>query len=197
MPESVPFNINFEAVGIESTFLIANIGSIIWVTFGFIILALICLILKKVKCIWDKLGKKIFFNGIARYIITNQQVYALLCMINIAKINLDTVYLYEKISNYLAIGFLAAFQLFILIFIIIAIVKMHQWNEEKFINRFGGLLDGMKIKKEKGRKKIVIFLSLYILRKLVFAICIVYLSESFITQMGVQIMFALGIMIFI
>ena len=48
LPEPEPFNINFEAVGIETKLLLTNIGSIIWTTLGFFVLALITLVFKKV-----------------------------------------------------------------------------------------------------------------------------------------------------
>ena len=71
LPEAEPFNINFEAVGIETKLLITNIGSVIWMTGVFFIFVIFCLILKKVRYIWEKFGKNIYFNGIIRYVQTN------------------------------------------------------------------------------------------------------------------------------
>ena len=68
LPEAEPFNINFEAVGIETKLFITNIGSVIWMTRAFFIFVIFCLILKKVRYIWEKFGKNIYYNGIIRYV---------------------------------------------------------------------------------------------------------------------------------
>ena len=49
LPEKEAFNINFESAGIESTFLVLNIGSAIWISLVFIFLAIVTLPCKKFK----------------------------------------------------------------------------------------------------------------------------------------------------
>ena len=56
LPEMYPFNINFEVIGIETTLLLTNIGSVLWNTCFAIILAIVSLAFIKVSCIWEKLG---------------------------------------------------------------------------------------------------------------------------------------------
>ena len=63
LPEQKPFNINFEANGMESTMFISNIGSLIWIIFIYINLAVLSFVLRNVKCIWTRFGSLILWNG--------------------------------------------------------------------------------------------------------------------------------------
>ena len=66
MPEPVAFNINFSEQGLESTLFIENIGSSLLMILLYILLAIMCLFLYNVKSIWNKLGPKIYWNGLIR-----------------------------------------------------------------------------------------------------------------------------------
>ena len=60
---------------------------------------------------------------------------------------MNSVYRDEMISNWLSIGLFVSFHLINLVFILISIVKFDEWNDDKFISRFGSLQDGMNIEK--------------------------------------------------
>ena len=68
LPEQEPFSMNFEAFGIETILFVTNIGSIIWITYFNIFLAIVGLSCSKVNFLWNRLGSKIYFNGIIRFI---------------------------------------------------------------------------------------------------------------------------------
>ena len=56
LPELTPFNINFEAVGIESKPFISNIGSGIWIIFILLIYAMVNLVFYTKKRVWNRFG---------------------------------------------------------------------------------------------------------------------------------------------
>ena len=60
---------------------------------------------------------------------------------------MNSVYRDEMISNWLSIGLFVSFHLINLVFVLISIVKLDEWNDDKFISRFGSLQDGMNIEK--------------------------------------------------
>ena len=66
LPEPVAFNINFASNGKESTLFISNIGSSLVVIMLYILVALICVVLYKVKRVWNWLGPIIYWNGLIR-----------------------------------------------------------------------------------------------------------------------------------
>ena len=45
---------------------ILNIGSVIWYIYFTLFLALVILLLKKVKWLWHKIGKSLYWNGLIR-----------------------------------------------------------------------------------------------------------------------------------
>ena len=63
LPEPVEFNINFAANGMESTLFISNIGSSLLIIMAYILAAIICLVLYRVKRVWNCLGPIMFWNG--------------------------------------------------------------------------------------------------------------------------------------
>ena len=67
LPETEAFNINFEACGVESTYYVSNIGSVLWIIYAYMLTALVSLLLFKVPKIWSKLGQKIYFNSTVRF----------------------------------------------------------------------------------------------------------------------------------
>ena len=64
--ESDPFNINFEACGIETNLFISNVGFAIWSLFLYIFYALLSLTCIKKNRIWKHIGRKIYWNGLLR-----------------------------------------------------------------------------------------------------------------------------------
>ena len=60
---------------------------------------------------------------------------------------MNSVYRDEMISNWLSIGLFVSFHLINLVFVLISIVKLDEWNDDKFISRFGSLQDGMNYEK--------------------------------------------------
>ena len=67
LPETEAYNINFEACGVESTYYVSNIGSVLWIIYAYMLTALVSLLLFKVPKIWSKLGQKIYFNSTIRF----------------------------------------------------------------------------------------------------------------------------------
>ena len=55
-PEDEPFNINFEACGLESVHFTVNTGSVFWIIKFFFAAAVFSLLFYKVECIWKRLG---------------------------------------------------------------------------------------------------------------------------------------------
>ena len=132
MPEAEAFNINFEASGVESNLLISNTGSVLWSTYGYIGIAFMSLLFFKVKFIWNKVGKKIYFNGIIRFIMSVYQGYCLLVVLNLATVDFDTPYKSEVYSNRMSVACMVMLLLVPPIFIILMIVKRDEWHTEQF-----------------------------------------------------------------
>ena len=139
---------NFESVGIESTLLIMNIGPVFWITCGYLSFLLVILFCIKVKYIREKFAKKVFYNGIIRFIMSMFQDYVLLCILNLATADFDTVYADERYSNTLSIVLLAIFLIMSLTIILITCVKRASWTENSFLERFGEQLDSLDVHKE-------------------------------------------------
>ena len=66
LPEPVVFNVNFAAHGMKSTLLISNIGSKLLLIMLYILVVIMCLVLYKVTSIWNRLGAKLYCNGLIR-----------------------------------------------------------------------------------------------------------------------------------
>lgn len=66
LPETDPFNLNFEAVGIETLFFVTNVGSAIWITYMNLFIALCSLAFCTVESVWNRLGKSFYWNGLIR-----------------------------------------------------------------------------------------------------------------------------------
>ena len=67
LPETEAYNINFEACGVESTYYVSNIGSVLWIIYAYMLTALVSLLLFKVPKIWSKFGQMIYFNSTIRF----------------------------------------------------------------------------------------------------------------------------------
>ena len=147
MPEPRFFNINFEAIGIETTLLITNIGSVIWNTYAGLFFALLTLCLFKVTSVWEKVGKKFFFNGMVRFTMIHYQEYVLLSILNIAMIDYGSPYESERYSNTISIIFFILSLILPPILIILTTLYFNQWLNREFRKRFGSLLEGINTTK--------------------------------------------------
>ena len=56
LPDLQPYNINFEASGIETKLFIKNIGIVIWFAVAIISMSIFLLLSYKIKIIWRLLG---------------------------------------------------------------------------------------------------------------------------------------------
>ena len=119
LPEPVEFNINFAANGIESTLFISNIGSSLLVIIANILAAIICLVLYKVKRVWNYLGPIIYWNGLIRLFLELYRDLALLSFLNLYTAEWDSVYSSVRFSNSLSATF---FTIVVLVPIILAVL---------------------------------------------------------------------------
>ena len=120
LPEQKPLNINFEANGIESTIFISNVGSLIWIIFIYIIIAVLSFVLRNVKCIWTRLGSLILWNGMITLFMESYQDVLLVSVLNIYQADWETPYTSEKYSNILSVIFvvlLSCLTVFFLVFL--------------------------------------------------------------------------------
>ena len=83
LPEAEPFNVNFEACGIETQLFITNMGCLIWVLYFYALISLISLSCIKKERVWKRFGNKIYWSGlIALYTASYQETF-LACYLNI------------------------------------------------------------------------------------------------------------------
>ena len=125
MPEPVAFNINFSEQGLESTLFIENIGSCLLMIMLYILLAIMCLFLYNVKSIWNKLGPKLYWNGLIRLFLELYQDLALLSFLNLYTAEWDSVYDYVCYSNNLSA---AVFTVVLAVPLILAVVMFRMRN---------------------------------------------------------------------
>ena len=107
LPEPVEFNINFAANGMESTLFISNIGSRLLVIMAYILAAFTCLVLYKVKRVWNCLGPIIYWNGLIRLFLELYRDLALLSILNLYTAEWDSAYSSVRFSNSLSATFFA------------------------------------------------------------------------------------------
>ena len=84
-----PFNRNFERVGLESIYLLNNLGTLNFFYFAWTIAALITLALKlfiyeseKIRTLHNRLRKALFFNSIISLFLETYSLLAICCLIN-------------------------------------------------------------------------------------------------------------------
>ena len=89
LPEDDPFNVNFEAMGIESKILVGNMGLLLWLIWLYAFIAVIALILCKVKPVWEKFGQFIYWNTLIRFYMESYEAVTLLSMLNLSQVDWD------------------------------------------------------------------------------------------------------------
>ena len=123
-PDEEPFSINFEACGIESKLFVPNLGSVFWTTLILLVVALtslVGLVHKKVRVIWNKLGKKIYWNSTIRLFMELFVELVFLAILNIDTADWGTLYPSENYSNIFSVVILVillATTLFLVIYVI-------------------------------------------------------------------------------
>ena len=77
------FNINFEACGIETKLFITNVGFALWSALIYIFTAILSLTCIHKKHIWERFGRKFYWNGLIRLYLSVYQDFALYSILNI------------------------------------------------------------------------------------------------------------------
>ena len=86
LPERDAYNLNFESCGVESLDFVSNIGSLIWIVYGNLFIAIISLAFINVEKIWKRIGQSYYWNGLIRLVMSAYQDFALLSTLNVAKV---------------------------------------------------------------------------------------------------------------
>ena len=109
----------------ESTLLISNIGSSLLVIMANILIAIMCVVLYKVKRVWNWLRPIIYWNGLIRLFLELYQDLALLSFLNLYTAEWDSVYDYVCYSNNLSA---AVFTVVLAVPLILAVVMFRMRN---------------------------------------------------------------------
>ena len=153
-PEEEAFSLNFETAGVESQTFLQNIGLILYL----IMLNILCGILyflllparNSASClskVVTKMKKYLLFNGNIRFYMELFLDVGLLASLNMHTVGWSSSFTSTQVSNYLSIAMLILICIWPLCFILLACCKPKIWQEEKFKDRCGTILEDTDLRK--------------------------------------------------
>lgn len=187
---------SFSDVKYESTYMIMNLGSLYLVLLFMILQVILLPILRPLKAIsprfsrWhSSVSKTLFWNGFLRLILEAALDFSIAMLINLNAIyelnsrgNTDwwLPHLPFFWLNYLTVGF-AALALFVgpIFLLIFYTCRYKSWTDDKFEQRFGAVLDGLR----KDTRMSIFYPAFFMIRRTVFALQAVFAPTYFSMQL--------------
>ena len=139
-PEADAFSPNFEAAGVESTFLLANMGFGMYLIYMNVFLVVVYASLhccrnssKFIKKIYKKISAYLFWNGLIRFYM---EMFFDLSLYSILNIHTEDEKMAKfpsvQASNYFSMAILGLLCLFFVFIIAVYVRKYKDWHTEKF-----------------------------------------------------------------
>ena len=165
LPEDEPFSPSFELCDYESTLLIINASSTVWMYKAHLAMLIVfatlfwlinrCCKSRKDSCKskrqCDGLIKKIesyfFWNGLIRFFMETWLELALVAVLNMRTVNWSTPSRTVTYSNILAVISLVLINVLSVFLIVCYCLNFKKLNEERFKNKYGSALDGTNTSK--------------------------------------------------
>jgi len=191
LPEEDAYDINFKQCGYDSLLLIANISTIIWMYFVHFFLSIflfgpIWVIHKcsgKLSSTKEKLSGYFFWNGLIRLIFETSFDIALAATLNISTLIWDNPFSAVQASTALSIIGLVLLGLTYPALTVKYYRNFSILAEKSFDDHYGSGLTGTKYQLKKPRKSILGFPAFLFVRRILFAVSLVFLKEFFWAQM--------------
>ena len=167
---------NYETVGIESVYLIINLGSlgVIIMLYPFLFLAYylmgICSNFKFCRKQRKRLGKNLFWGAVLRLIIESYMIGFLCCAVNFKNLNFDYSQRWEFTNTVLATTLISIFILFPIFSTRYLIKHFVKLRERSFTQTYGELYHGLNLE----RKRVLLFVMMDYIRKMTLAIVVVF-----------------------
>ena len=183
-PEADAFSPNFEMVSIESTFLLANLQFTTWVILFYVLLILASMILymfkDKAQCVrklYEKLSKKLYWDGLIRLHMELFMDMLLLPALNLHTVVWDTKFDSVQASNILSI---ISILFTCSASIVLAFIYLRHPKEQRidlFSTKFGTIFDGINLERQGQRWAIVLAALLFFFKRVAFILIILVLKD--------------------
>ena len=185
-PEEEAFSLNFETAGLESKLFLKNIGFILYLVLFNILYMLLHLIFWPLrdtcnffKNLVAKMERYLYFNGTIRFYMEVFFDILLVGSLNIHTAEWDTLFLAEKVSNYISLFFIALICIWPLGSIFVAWKEPLCWRDPAFINKYGTIFDGTSTKKQELGQRSLLFVSIiFFFRRVAFVIVVLAFKET-------------------
>ena len=180
LPPSKPLSPNFESVGLESIFIIYNMGSITLIA---LLIPFIMMFVRALKFLPEscqtihkfafEIEKQLYWNSLIRVLMESFLILLLCCMINTSHLDWTSVSL--AINSTLVIVIAATILGFPIVILCILNRYFYQLENLHFRSQYGTAYNGLDFRKG---KMILVHISMFFLRRLLLTGCAVYLRDN-------------------
>ena len=192
-PEADAFSPNFEAAGVESTFMLSNMGFGMYLIYmnAFLVVAYASLhccrnSCQSVKYIYDKISAYLFWNGLIRFYMELFFDLSLYSILNIHTVDERTAkFPSVQASNYFSMAILGLTCLFFVFLIAVYVRNYKDWDKEQFQDSYGDFIGGTDLKRRKKQRvndqrwALLIYTVFFFARRLLFIVSVILMQHFF------------------
>ena len=185
LPEEDPYSQSFELCDYESTLLLENASSTVWM-YNFHLAILIVfvgpvLLINKLckgtlECLKKKIEKYFFWNGLIRLFMETFFELALVAVLNVHTVDWSTPFRAVMYSNVLAVLFLVLLGVLSIFLFVFYCINFKILNEECFQNKYGSGLLSTNTAKKVYPRSILAYPVFFIIRRILFVVSVIYLE---------------------
>ena len=186
IPELDSFSLNFMNAGYDSSLVLPNLGTLLFVLAGqvslffvFILVWILAKCCKRIRNTKEKLRYYLFWNGTIRIFMEGYLDFTLMSLLNIREIFWQENLLSVTICNYFAIVMTCLCGLIPIILFIYLDSNIKSWNEKEFRSSYGVLLEGTNGNKSESIWIISLVPGLFFLRRLALCLTLVFWQDFF------------------
>ena len=199
VPEDAAFTLGFEQSGYESKLFASNASFIIWLFISHLCLLIliygpIYLVNRRTgRLVWlkHKLANYIHWNGLIRLFMETSLEMAITSLLGLYFLESDSLFTFVKYSQVLTI-----LSLVLLVAIPVFLLVLYYRNfailaNPSFKAKYSSALEGTKYDSSKKPSKwILIYLAFFFVRRIIFAVSVVYLRSLWV-QVSIQILLSM------
>ena len=196
LPETEAYNAGFDECHYNSTLLVANISSLVWMyvlNLAGVFLLVLCIIMANKKSCRpalanSKLRNYFLCNGLIRIFMETFFELAMVSLVNIHTADWNTPFFGVKLSNNLTIISLILISVIPLWLIVLYCRNFKILGEVRFSSRYGAGYEGLNLAKKVSPKSILGIPVFYFGRRILFAVSAVYLEQNLLAQLAIQVL---------
>jgi len=184
LPEQDAFSLNFQNAGFGSTYFLANVGELLWMSMFHISLVIVLISFlgmtkckpnaKKPKKCRSKLSRYLFWNGSIRLLMESYTEFALFVLLDLKYMEWPTDQPGVTLNNYVTILFSAIVLLGPLVLIVYGCKNMNRLADKKMQRRLGTFTEGTAIEKKDYAFVAVLVPTSYFVRRLLLVATLVF-----------------------